>query len=90
MGLCGVLVLCDVGDVVWWRSGFGNAMFGGVWRLWHVLLKVCVFLCWGGCGSQSLGWVSFCAGWSWGCGIDVKFVRVGAVLRIALMGIWGW
>ena len=30
MGLCRVLVGCDVGDVVGLRSGFGNAMGGGV------------------------------------------------------------
>ena len=30
MGLCGVLEGCDVGDVVWRRSGFGNVMGGGV------------------------------------------------------------
>jgi len=54
---------CGVGDVVWWSSGCGNVMGGGVcvWRVWCVVLKVCVCVvcgvCWEGYGSW--GWVSF-------------------------------
>ena len=43
MGLWGDLVGCDVEDVVWWRSWFGNVM--SVWRVWRVVLKLLVCVC---------------------------------------------
>ena len=66
-----------------------GVVVGGVSE-WAAGVCVCVCVCWEGCGSQDWGWVSFCAGGSWRCGIDVKLVRVAAVLRMAWMGIWGW